>query len=252
MSLWEICIVALAGCCSGAIKTGVGIGSGVFLLPTLSLAFPAKTALGFGAPLMLASDVIGLRFYWKQWMPGRELLRFMLAAAPGLLAGTLLLPVLPAAGFRAGVGIFGMAYAASHLFPGFALVRGLQVLLRSVNRRLEGRRLYFYGALGGAATVLAHAGGLVWSLYLMTAVRDRRVFVGTIVLLFFITNIYKTIAYMCLGTISAGELQAVLPAVPAVWLGSALGNAVNKRMDQELFRRIVLGVIFVVSATLCF
>ena len=63
----NIVIISIAGFFSGVIKTGVGVGSGIFLLPTLSLAFPAKIALGLGAPMLLASDIIGLRYYWKQW-----------------------------------------------------------------------------------------------------------------------------------------------------------------------------------------
>ena len=252
MSLWEICIIALAGFFSGIIKTGVGIGAGIFLLPTLSLAFPAKIALGLGAPLMLASDVIGMRYYWKQWMPRDELLRIMLAAAPGLLVGTMLLPIIPAEGFRMGIGIFGMTYAISHLFPGFAPVRWLKTSLGGVNERLENKQVYFYGALGGAATVLAHAGGLVWSLYLTTTVKDRRIFVGTIILMFFITNIYKCIAYAMIDIMGTREFLAVLPAIPAVWLGSAIGNMANKQMNQEFFRKLVLIVILLVSAKLCF
>jgi len=251
MNLLEICIVALAGFCSSVIKTGVGIGAGIFLLPTLSLAFPAKTALGLGAPLMLASDVIGLRYYWKQWVAAGELTRLMAAAFPGLLAGTLLLPVISAEGFRLGVGLFGMAYALSYLFPSSTPVRLLREGLAGVNQRIEGGQIYFYGALGGAATVLAHAGGLVWSLYLTRAVPDRRIFVGTVVLLFFVTNIYKTVAYVATDTLSASALLDIMPAIPAVWVGSAIGNRLNKRMNQELFRRLILGIIFVTSAKLC-
>lgn len=252
MTLWEICIVALAGFCSGIIKNGVGIGSGIFLLPTLSLAFPAKIALGLGAPLMLASDAIGLRYYWKQWTNAGEFLRLLGAAVPGMLLGTFLLPIIPSDGFRIGVGLFGMAYAVSHLFPAIAPVRWMKHSLSGANARLEGRQVYFYGALGGVATVLAHAGGLVWSLYLITSVKDRRTFVGTIVLMFFLTNIYKTIAYISIGTLSVQALVSVLPSIPAVWLGSAIGNTANKRMDQEFFRKIVFAVIFFVSAKLCF
>jgi len=243
----------LAGFFSGLIKTGVGIGAGIFLLPTLALAFPVKVALALGAPLMLASDTIGLRFYWKQWMPRPELLRIMLAAVPGLLLGVLLLYFLPDDGwFRLAVGIFGMTYAISHLFPGFILVRGLKNALSGVNSCLEGKQIYFYGALGGVATVLAHAGGLVWSLYLMTSVKDRRIFVGTLVLMFFITNIYKTVAFWAMDLLGRQEFFAVLLAVPAVLLGSALGNIANKRMNQEFFRKLVLAVIFLVAAKICF
>jgi len=242
----------LAGFFSGVIKTGVGIGSGIFLLPTLALAFPAKVALALGAPLMLASDSIGLRFYWKQWMPRHDLMRIMLAAVPGLLLGVLLVPIIPTEGFRLFIGIFGMTYAISHLFPGFILVRGLKNSLSGVGSLLEGKQIYFYGALGGVASVLAHAGGLVWSLYVMTAVEDRRIFVGTMVLMFFISNVYKTIAFGVIGLLGMQELPAALLAVPAVWLGSAIGNTANKRMNQEFFRKLVLVVIFLVAAKICF
>lgn len=251
MSIWEICVVALAGFCSGVIKNGVGIGSGIFLLPTLSLVFPAKMALGLGAPLMLASDVMGLRYYWMQWTSKSELARLLLAAIPGLLVGTLLIPIIPAAGFRAAVGIFGMFFALSHLYPAFAPVQWLKRGMAGLNSRIVGKQIYVYGALGGAATVLAHAGGIVWSLYLMTSIQDKRTFVGTIVLVFFLTNIYKTAAYLAIGTLSAGALLAILPAIPTVWLGSALGNYANKRMNQEFFRKVVFVIIFIVSAKLC-
>ena len=252
MSINEILIVALAGFCSGVIKTGVGVGAGIFLLPTLSLAFPAKTALGLGAPLLLASDIIGLRFYWKQWISQKELIRILLAAIPGLIAGTILLPLIPAAGFRMLVGIFGILYAICYLFPNFSPVAWFKLSVQGLNQHLQNKQIYIYGALGGTATVLAHAGGLVWSLYLVTSTKDRRIFVGTIVLLFFITNVYKVLAYAYIGTIGVQEFVGVLPAIPAVWIGSAIGNAANKRMNQELFRKLVLTVILLVSAKLCF
>ncbi len=41
-----------------------------------------------------------MRFYWKQWMAKDEFVRFLLAVIPGLLVGTVLLPIIPASGFR--------------------------------------------------------------------------------------------------------------------------------------------------------
>ena len=76
--------LAAAGFLSGLIKTGVGVGSGLVLLPTLALVFPAKVALGLGAPMLLASDIIGLHYYWKQWLPRRELTRLFLFVMPFL------------------------------------------------------------------------------------------------------------------------------------------------------------------------
>ena len=253
----DIIIIALAGFFSGIIKTGVGVGAGMFLLPTLALAFPAKVALGLGAPMMLVSDVIGLRYYWKQWLPRVELGRLFLAALPGLVLGVVLLPLIPGRTFRVCVGLFGACYALSLLWPGFPPAVALKRLVSGLNARCAGgetdRKLgaYAYGFLGGLSTVLAHAGGLVWSLYLITAARDRRVFVGTTIILFFITNICKTISYIYIDILSIESLLRVLTAVPVILLGSYFGNIINKKCNHALFRKIVLCFIFLTSVSLC-
>ena len=165
--------------------------------------------------------------------------------------------MIPGRAFRIGVGIFGALYALGMLWPQFPVTALLKKGVGKLNAHCgdseeQNRKgAYFYGFLGGLSTVLAHAGGLVWSLYLLTAARDRRVFVGTTVILFFITNIYKTISYVWIDIISLSALAQVIPAIPMIFIGSYLGNIVNKRCNHLLFRKIVLCFIFLVSITLC-
>ena len=249
---FDIAVLALAGFCSGLIKTGVGVGAGIFLLPTLALAFPAKVALGLGAPMMLVSDIIGLRLYWRQWLPRRELLRLLIPVLPGLLLGAVLLPLIPGGVFRVCVGIFGSVYALSLLWPGFPVAVLLKRLFGAGGAVPDGRRACFYGFLGGAATVLAHAGGVVWSLYLVTTARDRRVFVGTTIIMFFLTNIYKLLLYLSIDLLDGAALLKMLPAVPMILVGSHVGNIVNRRCDAGVFRRVVLCFILVSSLLLLF
>ncbi|MEG2172451.1 MAG: sulfite exporter TauE/SafE family protein [Desulfovibrionaceae bacterium] len=251
MNTFEIITLVLAGFLSGVIKNGVGIGSGIFLLPTLSVAFPAKVALGLGAPLMLASDIFGLFYYWKEWASVREIRRILLSAIPGLLLGTVMLSVIPARLFALGVGLFGMTYALCMLWPLFPPLAWLKKIPAYFKKHQSDKEIYFYGALGGFASVIAHAGGLVWSLYFLSRIPDKRIFVGTIVILFFITNIYKTCAYVYIGTLSIDSLIAILPAIPAVLMGSYLGNIANKKMNNVLFKRVVFCMIFLTSLKMC-
>ena len=250
----DVLIIALAGFCSGIIKTGVGVGAGIFLLPTLALAFPTKLALGIGAPLMLASDVIGLKYYWMEWLPKQKLIRLFCAVIPGLILGLILLPLIPGRLFRIMVGLFGALYAISYLWPGFPVATLLKKIFATDGKpqteASERRGMYFYGCLGGFATVLAHAGGLVWSLFLVNAAPDRRMFVGTTIILFFVTNIYKTVSYLCIDILTWDSLLQVLPAIPMVFLGSFLGNYLNKRCNPAVFRKIVLCFIFMTSVSL--
>lgn len=251
MDFWDLLIISLAGFCSAVIKTGVGIGSGIFLLPTLALAYPAKIALGLGAPLMLISDIIGLRFYWKQWASKEILKKLLGSAVPGLVIGTILLPIIPNNIFKICVGIFGMFYAISFLFPNFPLTKAIKQGTSKFNERHENKRVYIFGFSGGIASVLAHAGGLVWSLYLHAAVPDKRVFVGTIVFMFFLTNLYKTIAYFSLGILQPESLIQVIFTIPCIFLGSYVGNKLNIHMNVDLFKKVVLVFIFIVSFSLC-
>jgi uncharacterized membrane protein YfcA len=252
MTVPELVVVAVAGFLSGLIKNGVGVGGGVFLLPTLALVFPAKLALALGAPLLLASDVVGLRYYWKEWTERDKLIRLMSAALPGMLAGTALVSMIPAQEFKFGIGLFGTLYALFQLFPNFppfALFKNRFVRATSI---FADKQIYFFGALGGVASVVAHAGGLVWSLYLMNAIRDKRAFVAATVFIFLFSDGYKTLAFLFLGLLTPDSLLALLPAIPAVWAGSAIGNLANKRMREAVFRTLVLAVILLVSVKLCF
>ena len=251
MDIMELFVIILAGFFSAVIKNGVGVGSGIFLLPVLSLVFPAKIALGLGGPIMLGSDLIGLRNYWCEWLERKQLFRLMAAAVPGLIVGTLLIPVIPGHIFRAGVGIFGMCYSVCLLFP--AIPRAVFPPRRpaaEITEASRNRSAIFYGMLGGVATVLAHAGGLVWSIYLLSTDADRRTFVGTLVIMFAATNLYKTLAYLQIGILSLPMLGMALMALPGIWLGAQVGNYCNRKINRELFRKAVLVVIFIVSALL--
>jgi len=248
----ELVVVIIAGFLSGLIKNGVGVGSGVFLLPALALVFPAKLALGLGAPLLLATDFVGLRYYWKQWMERGKLIRLMLAAVPGILVGSMLVANIPAKEFKLVVGLFGTFYALFQLFPNFGpFVLFKTQFIRAISFFAD-KQVYFYGALGGLVAIIAHAGGLIWSIYMMSVIRDKRIFVGTMVIICLFSDTYKTVTFLYLGLLTPDFLIAILPAIPAVWIGSAIGNLANKRMHSTMFRTLVLAVILLVSLTLFF
>ena len=71
----------------GFLKTSVSAGTGLVLTSTLSLVLPAPMVLGLISPLMLMSDPIAMRFYWRRW-DGRQLRLLVPATTLGILAGT--------------------------------------------------------------------------------------------------------------------------------------------------------------------
>lgn len=253
MEASQLIVLGVAAVASAIIKNGTAVGAGIFLLPVLALAFPAKMALGLGAPVMLASDIMGLRNYWREWGDWKEITRLVLAGALGIVSGALLINVIPAHLFKLGIGIYAALFAVWQLAkdslaaarrrrgtaspPILCVPRGLAAALG-------------IGYLGGVATVLAHAGGVVWSMFFLNRKMDKRCFVGSLILLLTLSDLLKIVTYMQIGILDGSSTLAILAMSPAIVLGSNLGNWLNKKVPPPLFRAVVLLFILAVGLKL--
>lgn len=252
MSYTDITIIAFAVFGSAVIKNGVGVGAGIFLLPFLALVLPPKVALGLGAPAMLISDITGVRNYWGEW-DKKELLILMPLAAIGVVVGSYLVIITPDLIFKQAVGIFALTFSS------FQIVKSLRSRSAdfaatqppTAKPGMQSRAYtVLFGFLGGIASTVAHAGGLMMSVYMLQKRSKPRIFVGTLVLFFALINLFKIFAYSKIGIITDQVLVLVLVLSPVIIVGGLLGNLLNKKVPQELFRLIILALIFVIGLRL--
>ncbi len=245
-----ICLVAVVG--SAVIKNGVGVGAGIFLLPFLALVFPPKLALGLGAPAMLISDLVGVKNYWGEW-DLKELKRLLPLALTGVIFGCFLIKITPDTLFTQCVGVFALSFSSFHLLK-MTIIRYFSSKTPQAHPVKESNwrtiSTVLFGFVVGVAGAVAHAAGLMMSVYLIQKSDNPRIFVGTLVLFFAIMNIFKLIAYSNIGIISYQSMLLVCALSPAIILGGYAGNALNKKIPQELFRLIVLLLIFFIGIRL--
>ena len=253
MTYSEVIIIAIAVFGSAAIKNGVGVGAGIFLLPFLALALPPKLALGLGAPAMFISDIVGVKNYWGEW-DKKELMILIPLAAVGVVFGTYLIKIVPDTLFKQGIGIFALAFSSFHIIK---MIRGRYSKTREVNspkpeREFTGNKAYsaLFGLLGGVASTVAHAGGLTMSVYLLQKRSNPRTFVATLVLFFAFINLLKIVAYAKIDIINMHVMMLVAMLSPVILIGGMAGNILNKKFSQELFRLIVLILIFFIGLRL--
>ena len=246
---FEYAIIAIAAAGSTLIKNGVGIGAGIFMLPFLSLVLPAKLALGLGAPIMLVSDTAGVVYYWKEW-DKNELLLLLPPAFLGVILGASMVNAIPNELFRFWIGLLAIVFSSYQLLK-------LKLLKPEASGRWANwvptpnkSLAMLFGFLGGVASSVIHAGGLVMSAYLFQSSKDKREFVGTFVLFFAITNSLKVMAYLSIDILTAKMVLLVAGISPLIILGGFLGNVLNKRVSQEAFRVIVLAFILIIGTTL--
>ena len=242
-------IIAIAAVGSAVIKNGVGIGAGIFMLPFLSLVLPAKLALGLGAPIMLVSDIAGVVYYWKEWNK-KELFLLLPPAFLGVILGASMIKAIPNELFRFWVGLFAIVFSSYELLK----------LKLSKPKASGGRENWvskrkktlavLSGFLGGIASSVIHAGGLVMSVYLIQNSKDKRAFVGTFVLFFAIMNSLKVMVYLRIDILTAKMALLVVGISPLIILGGFLGNTLNKRVSQKTFRVAILAAILIIGITL--
>ena len=81
---------------------------------------------------------------------------------------------------------------------------------------------------------------------------DKQIYAGTSVIFFGIVNVIKLLPYGMLGQLSVPNLSVSLVLLPLVPVGVLLGSYINKRLNEQLFYKILMTAILVVGIKLIF
>jgi uncharacterized membrane protein YfcA len=239
-TLTAIAIVAVAMVCGGAVKGVVGLGLPIVSISIMStfLSVPTALALVVGPTLMsnlwqllrARYALQGLRRFWP----------VMVTLAIGVWASaSLVLRVSPAMLY----GILGTIVVV------FSLSAVMNPHLR-VPARAEKWLGAAAGLAGGLIGGVSHVYGPPVTMYLVALHLPKEVFVGAVGLIWFAAALPLAAAYVYYGVLTA-ELApwSALACVPALG-GFLIGQWVRDRIDQESFRKVLLGFLVLLGLNL--
>lgn len=239
---WFYAVAIPAVLLLGLSKAGFGAGVGGFMVPLLALAIPPRQAAAILLPILCAMDILSIRAYRGGWDPRNT--RIMLPGGMiGIVAGTLFFGLLSEAGISVLIGGIAVAFGLQQ-WTGFG--KSLKPRGPSLGRGL------FWSSLSGFTSFVAHAGGPPFMLYLLPQRLDKRVYVSTAVLFFFIVNWVKLIPYAWLGQLNFGNLATSLVLLPLAPLGIRLGVWAQGRLPELIFYRIVVLLLLASGGKLLF
>lgn len=232
------------------IKTGFGVGAGIFISSTLCLIMPSKAAIAFGGLVMLSTNVLPFYHYWKS-VDKRTLLVVITGSVAGMVVGGLVINYTPQQWFTKLVGLFCMIFAVNQLFGAYVRRYGKKADSGTFSEphKVQGLLL---GMLGGTATVIAHAGGVIYSIYMLSLHLTKDAFVGTMVSIFFLQDCFKNLIYWKINLLTADMLLLLVCAIPSMVIGNFAGYAVHKRISSKVFEKLILGFVISVSIRLMF
>ncbi len=218
-------------------------GLGLLSLPLMALVVSPVTAAAIMLPLLIAQDVVTV------WSYRRDFDRRNLATlAPGALLGVLAGYLLAAKVSDAAVGL-----AVGLISIGFALRRMLGDGKRpaAVTKASWGAG-GFWGFLCGFTSMIAHAGGPPFQIYVMPQKLPPAVFVGTGAIFFAAMNLVKLVPYIALGQLSAQNLTASAALLPVAVAATFAGVWLVRRVPAERFYGIIYWLLLLVGLKLAF
>lgn len=231
-----------------------------------AVAYFSKGVLGFGEglitvslfllfldpllvfPMALLLSVIGglyQFFYIKKDIDDKIIKIMFVPIILGVIVGTYLFKVLDTKTIKSIFAIFLILYSSRLLY----LSREGQGTVRKHSR---GSKLLesIVGSISGVIDGLIGVGGAPVIIYLNHIGFNKTVFRATIVSIFLVLGISRTITYTYSGLIDLNVVKQVVYLIPAVIIGTFFGIKVHHLINELLFRRIVVISLIIIGLLL--
>ena len=233
-----IIIVALI---VGFSKTGIG-GVTMLAIPILASVFGGKDSTGIMLPMLLVGDLFAVWYYRKsvEW-------KKVFQPLPWALVGIIL-------------GVVVGSYISDRTFLtliGIIILICLGILVYS---ELKGKNIklpveaWFYvlvGILSGFASMIGNAAGPIFGIYLLALGFKKNNFMGTNAWFFFIINLTKLpLQIFVWHNIGIRSMTITVAMLPIITLGAILGYYILKRINEKVFRYIVITMTAIASLKL--
>jgi uncharacterized protein len=217
-------------------------GLGLLALPLLTLTISPVQAAAITLPILLVQDVVSVWAYRHSW-DRRNLVILLPSATFGIVLGYLLAARVSDAAVTLAVGAVSLVFALRRLWQ-MALFR------KPALRPADVPRGFVWGAASGFTSMIAHAGGPPFQIYVLPQGLPRDVFVGTGAIFFAIVNWIKVLPYLALGQFTSENLVTSAALFPVAVGSTMLGVVLVRRVDGERFYAVVYALLVMVGLKL--
>ncbi|MBJ2149453.1 sulfite exporter TauE/SafE family protein [Paracoccus sp. IB05] len=225
----------------GLSKGGLG-GMSLLGVPIMAMVMSPVTAAAILLPVLVVMDVVSVAS-WRKWVDWRLIALLMPGALAGIGIGWFTAEMVSDAVVRLIVGVVSAAFV-------------LRVLAQHLMRREvqpRGQRpaqAQFWAAIAGYTSFVAHAGAPPLQIYMMPLKLDPKLYTGTLVMFFAITNALKLIPYFALGQFGAENLTASALLLPLAVVSTWAGAWAVRRMRADIFYQLTYVSVALVAVKL--
>ena len=226
----------------GLSKGGFGGGVGFVGVPLMALVVSPLQAAAILLPIMVLMDVVSL-WSWRGNYHRGTLASMLPGSLVGIGVGWLTASLVTADAVRFIIGLVAISFVGRWLWT---LARHGASHVASPNLWLAA----FWGVVSGFTSFVAHLGGPPFQIYALPLKLDPRVFTGTSVIFFAVTNAVKLVPYTALGQFDTANLAASLTLAPLAPIATLAGAWLVRRMRPEIFYPFTYGTVALIALKL--
>jgi uncharacterized protein len=217
-------------------------GLGMLSMPLIALVVSPVQAAAIVLPILMVQDLVSIWAYRRSW-DRRNVLILVTGATLGIAAGYFLAAEVSDGAVRLALGLTCIVFALRRL-----------VLERSgqspAPAKADVPRGVFWGSLMGFTSMIAHAGGPPFQIYVMPQRLPRDVFVGTGAILFALINWLKVPPYIALGQFTSENMATAFALFPVAIASTWAGVLLVRRFSAEKFYTFVYALLVLVGLKL--
>ncbi|HZD41512.1 MAG TPA: sulfite exporter TauE/SafE family protein [Terriglobales bacterium] len=233
-------IVGMALLFAAFVKGTTGMGFPLIATPTVALLLDIRIAITI---LLLPNIVMDITQLLRGGFPVAVLRRFawfLVLTIIGVFLGTKILVTLPLWMLNFCLGIMVLIFVTSNWLR-FEFV---------IPPRFEKILAVPTGFIGGLLNGMTNAAGPAVAIYLYSLKLQKKEFIKTIATIFMITKISQLVAVSTWNLFNRSTLLLSLQVTLFVLLGFYAGLKTQDRINQQLFNRALLLLLFCVGITL--
>lgn len=223
--------------CSAVLQALAGFGFTLILMPVVTMVLGIRTAAPLVALIALTLYLVNIVRYWSA-LNWREIWRLGVASALGVPAGILVVAAVHESSIKMALGAILIGYAL------------LGLAQRIPARACPPQWAYLAGFLSGVLGGAYNTPGPPLAVYGSMRRWAREEFRGALQALFLVSALLTVGAHAVAQNLTPSVLLLYSGAPPALLLGILAGTRLDRRVDAQGFRRIVLGMILVLGLSL--
>ncbi len=228
----------------GIAKAGIG-GTGGLATPLMALVVSVPQAAAVLLPIICVADIFAI-WAFRKTVHKKNLMIMIPGATIGIVIGTLSFKYLDPAAIKLIIGSIAVVFASLRFLD---YVRQKPTPPPAEPAIVKGG---FWCALSGFTSFVAHSGAPPLNVYMIPQRLDKTMYMGTLAVFYTYVNYAKIGPYWWLGQFHISNLSTSLVLLPVVPIGILIGLWIHRRIDEVLFYRAIMTLLFLTGVKLCY